>query len=246
MKKIFFRWASKLIFFYLSLISKNTRNNMGRWYNGNINGKFWFGIQDSCCIEELGGVVENPERNWNGCGCTYNINEVLVRHSNNLNFSKLAFKELSKTALSDDLVEKIVTKIEYPNQCSCSECFDNVEEHMKFAGILCSIDDWVDYKCYCEDGGAMMWINKDDEEFLEIMLEMKNTIEEWNIDLTYSFDCSDGEVEFDDLDYNENNIPPSTDKKNDKILANYTMGLLIEEYFRLNPDETICEFYGEF
>ena len=44
------------------------QSNMGRWYYGDINGKFWFGTQDSCCIEKYGGVAEQ-EFEWNGCHC---------------------------------------------------------------------------------------------------------------------------------------------------------------------------------
>lgn len=41
---------------------------MGRFYYGDINGKFWFGVQDSTSIEKYGGTAEQ-EFEWNGCGC---------------------------------------------------------------------------------------------------------------------------------------------------------------------------------
>jgi hypothetical protein len=41
---------------------------MGRYYEGNIVGKFWTCVQDSACIERYGGTVES-QFEWNGCGC---------------------------------------------------------------------------------------------------------------------------------------------------------------------------------
>jgi len=41
---------------------------MGRWYNGNIHGKYWTGVQDTACIEKYGGTIESVFE-WNGCGC---------------------------------------------------------------------------------------------------------------------------------------------------------------------------------
>jgi len=41
---------------------------MGRWYEGDINGKFWFGVQDTSSIEKYGGEVEQ-DFEWNGCRC---------------------------------------------------------------------------------------------------------------------------------------------------------------------------------
>ena len=33
---------------------------MGRFYNGDINGKFWFGMQDSNCADRFGVYGETP------------------------------------------------------------------------------------------------------------------------------------------------------------------------------------------
>ena len=41
---------------------------MGRSYEGDINGKFWFGVQDTACIEKYGGTATGLSC-WNGCGC---------------------------------------------------------------------------------------------------------------------------------------------------------------------------------
>ena len=42
---------------------------MGRYYSGNINGKFWFGCQSSGAMENYGAIAEDPEFRFKSCGC---------------------------------------------------------------------------------------------------------------------------------------------------------------------------------
>ena len=43
---------------------------MGRYYSGSIEGKFWFGIQESNDIENLINIQANdPKLLWIGCNC---------------------------------------------------------------------------------------------------------------------------------------------------------------------------------
>jgi len=42
---------------------------MGRYYFGNITGKFWFAIQDSAPMEKFGAVEIGPEVCFVGCNC---------------------------------------------------------------------------------------------------------------------------------------------------------------------------------
>ena len=42
---------------------------MGRWYHGNIHGKFWFGVQSSGAMEEYGATEEGPEFRFKSCRC---------------------------------------------------------------------------------------------------------------------------------------------------------------------------------
>ena len=42
---------------------------MGRYYSGNINGKFWFACQSSDAMENYGAIVEDPEFRFKSCGC---------------------------------------------------------------------------------------------------------------------------------------------------------------------------------
>ena len=43
---------------------------MGRFYSGDINGKFWFGIQSSYDISNLLEIEPNLVLEWYGCRCT--------------------------------------------------------------------------------------------------------------------------------------------------------------------------------
>jgi hypothetical protein len=48
---------------------------MGRYYSGSIEGKFWFGVQGSCDIEELTKVVGETNYSWLVCGCNAEIED---------------------------------------------------------------------------------------------------------------------------------------------------------------------------
>ena len=42
---------------------------MGRYYSGNINGKFWFACQSSDAMEKYGAVLHDPMFRFKSCGC---------------------------------------------------------------------------------------------------------------------------------------------------------------------------------
>jgi len=42
---------------------------MGRYYNGDITGKFWFGVQSSSPMEQFGAVELACRLEYLGCGC---------------------------------------------------------------------------------------------------------------------------------------------------------------------------------
>jgi hypothetical protein len=42
---------------------------MGRFYSGNIHGKFWVGVQSTGCMEEHGAVLEGYDHDFASCGC---------------------------------------------------------------------------------------------------------------------------------------------------------------------------------
>ena len=43
---------------------------MGRFYDGDIEGKFWFGVQDSSDIENLISITPHVYFSWKVCGCS--------------------------------------------------------------------------------------------------------------------------------------------------------------------------------
>ena len=43
---------------------------MGRWYHGNIHGKFWFGTQSSDAMQKYGAVEGEPEFMFKVCCCS--------------------------------------------------------------------------------------------------------------------------------------------------------------------------------
>ena len=73
---------------------------MGRYYNGDISGKFWFGIQPSDDASQLGGKLDLVYR-FHGCGCEYDYTYI---HKNN-------------TTQND-------TSRDY-----CVDCYSSYEEH---------------------------------------------------------------------------------------------------------------------
>lgn len=48
---------------------------MGRYYSGDIEGKFWFGVQGSCDIEELIKIVGVNNYSWLVCECNAEIDD---------------------------------------------------------------------------------------------------------------------------------------------------------------------------
>lgn len=42
---------------------------MGRFYSGNINGKFWVAVQSTYCMEEYGATFDGFEYRFVFCGC---------------------------------------------------------------------------------------------------------------------------------------------------------------------------------
>jgi uncharacterized protein YdcH (DUF465 family) len=48
---------------------------MGRFYGGDIEGKFWFGVQDSCDISNLVDIEYTIGHIWKACGCSARIDD---------------------------------------------------------------------------------------------------------------------------------------------------------------------------
>lgn len=57
---------------------------MGRYYYGDIEGKFWFGVQKSNCAERFGGELRLSFEFDSECGDLENVNAELERIKENL------------------------------------------------------------------------------------------------------------------------------------------------------------------
>ena len=54
---------------------------MGRYYSGDIEGKFWFGVQSSGDVENLVNITPHTYYSWIGCGCNAEIADETYCHS---------------------------------------------------------------------------------------------------------------------------------------------------------------------
>lgn len=53
---------------------------MGRYYNGDISGKFWFAVQGSADISNLINIKETNVYRWYGCNCRINEPALAYKH----------------------------------------------------------------------------------------------------------------------------------------------------------------------
>ena len=80
---------------------------MGRFYHGDINGKYWVAVQSSACMENYGGKNLGSEATFACCGCSVH----------NKNGDPYIF-EMDDSCFG--LPEKIY----------CWNCYDSYEEHI--------------------------------------------------------------------------------------------------------------------
>lgn len=54
---------------------------MGRYYQGDISGKFWFAVQPSNDVENLCNIKGTIDFNWIECGCIVeNFNDTFCKN----------------------------------------------------------------------------------------------------------------------------------------------------------------------
>lgn len=76
---------------------------MGRFYSGDISGKFWFGLQDSDDISNLIKVNYEYDYCWKICGCIADID--------NYTYCTSCFTSI------EDHINETVDEEEYENEC---------------------------------------------------------------------------------------------------------------------------------
>ena len=78
---------------------------MGRYYWGDIEGKFWFGVQSSNDVENLLNITSQPgSLIWHGCGCVVDFDQ------KNDEFCIAVFFDKKKTIISVMLSSCVVRK----------------------------------------------------------------------------------------------------------------------------------------
>jgi hypothetical protein len=76
---------------------------MGRFYSGDIEGKFWFGVQDSDDIKNLVTIKGNNDYSWKVCNCVAEIDD--SDYCRNCYESK------------NEHIEQIIEEEEYEDEC---------------------------------------------------------------------------------------------------------------------------------
>ena len=89
---------------------------MGRFYSGDIEGKFWFGVQNSDDIENLVNITPNTEYTWKACNCCAEIDC--------MDYCKTCYE--TKEEHINDVVEQdeYEDKSLYYEECSHGYCLD--------------------------------------------------------------------------------------------------------------------------
>ena len=75
---------------------------MGRFYSGDIEGKFWFGVQDSDDVENLVTIKGNTDYSWHVCNCVAEIDEDYCRQC---------------YETKEDHIDAAIEEEEYDNSC---------------------------------------------------------------------------------------------------------------------------------
>ena len=89
---------------------------MGRFYSGDIEGKFWFGVKNSNDIENLVNITPNTEYTWKACNCCAEIDC--------MDYCKTCYE--TKEEHINDVVEQdeYEDKSLYYEECSHGYCLD--------------------------------------------------------------------------------------------------------------------------
>lgn len=76
---------------------------MGRFYDGDIQGKFWFGVQDSDDVKNLVTIREHTYYSWKACNCAAEIDDD--------DYCRQCYET------KDDHIEAVIEEEEYEDEC---------------------------------------------------------------------------------------------------------------------------------
>jgi len=203
---------------------------MGRFYWGDIEGKFWFGVQSSNDISNLVSTSYSEPVYWEGCTCQLNSEDDIWEYCN------------------DDCEENC-------DHIYCHECFNNKEEHIKLlndeGGYDSDIDD-IDKNMYREGSEIVYEIETDC--LSELKDNLKNIEEKLGKEIVEQYKKVENDKRIKDLGsgiYNDiNDIInewENEDKKEKKeqyeLIARYGLGLQIK--YVLEVEKMSCGVYCE-
>lgn len=198
---------------------------MGRYYYGNIVGKFWFAIQSShdpenlCCINRGNPII------YKVCHCE---------------------------CYDEDINEHINDGI-HDYDTYCKDCFYSKDEHWN--SIIQEESDDTSNLCYEIDEAITNWIAyaEDVPKIKNILNEIDEMIRVHKyiecISYSYQDDFNDDGCEMaitytEEYKKTDGIIITNTHKDLFELLARWVLGSQIVHYFEKTKNET-CEFYGE-
>lgn len=203
---------------------------MGRYYSGDIEGKFWFGVQSSDDISKLVSCKYLEYCYWEGCNCTIENEDDVWKYCN------------------DDCEEDC-------EHVYCHECFKNKEEHIKMLEEECGYEEGE--RLYREGNELIYAI---DEEYVEELKENLNKIEEQiDKDVVKAYKKVENDERilnlfsgvYDEVneimntwDNEDDNEDDKEKKKQYELISRYGLGLQIKYYLEQNENSQ-CTVYCE-
>ena len=113
---------------------------MGRYYGGDIEGKFWFGVQSSCDINNLVDIEYITEYVWKACGCNARIEDETFCTDCYENYTEhvLAIQENDYDMEEDDTMYREGCNVYY--QIYKDEHYDELVENLQLVRRNLSAD----------------------------------------------------------------------------------------------------------
>ena len=198
---------------------------MGRFYSGDINGKFWFGIQSSYDINNLLDIEPNVVLEWYGCRCTLHDDYMKMDNSENPYYET---NEIVYDISSSQYLKPLEEKLNELEQKIHKSLIDAIKEITgdisdAFSGVFDNVFA-VQQRLINEQKKDLVIHDVEVEENLELPSE-ENTI----INITES-DLKQEEVV--SLDDSLHDL--SDDSLNEELLARYILGFQIKQHLLTN------------
>ena len=143
---------------------------MGRWYFGDINGKYWVAVQSSDCMENYGGKDLGSQATFKCCGCSL--------HNDNAD---------------PYIFESDGSCVGLPDKIYCWNCYDSYEEHIAECN---EENDTMDEETYEIDQTNEWSMNQDDfEEYAQPFIKKhrclwERFVEKFEVNKDFEYDVT--------------------------------------------------------